>query len=236
MEKETIKIIKDETNLLLAQRALQNFDSFKLIEWAISLMTKGIESESLIILAGLDSESTQEREKYFWKAIEELELNTKKSDSELIRDYAIYIAESVINKKITPSDGLTIMQDIVFSADYSYRYIQFYELKEDFDYLNHDNSTVYNSGLTLKNADRFITKEFELFLKAEKFNIDDEVRNLAYCNTCGQIAKPRLKPKRNLIGKVKYKFFVCGLCKSEDILAFSNQKGKEIIINRINAT
>tara|TARA_R110002049_G_scaffold207188_1_gene377668 strand:- start:50025 stop:50204 length:180 start_codon:yes stop_codon:yes gene_type:complete len=58
-------------------------------------------------------------------------------------------------------DGLTIMQDIVRSTDYSKKYVQFYEIDEDLDYLKYDNHTIFNSGLTLKNVDSFILREFE---------------------------------------------------------------------------
>ncbi|PID92932.1 MAG: hypothetical protein CSA94_02640 [Bacteroidetes bacterium] len=122
-------------------------------------MCKGLNSESLIILAGLDNETTEEREKYFWQTIEELGLDVKRTDFELIESYAIYVAESV-------------MQDVVRETNYSKRYIQFYEIEEDLEYLNYDNHTISNSELTLNNADSLITREFELFLEAEKCKID----------------------------------------------------------------
>lgn len=236
IDSEIRNIVQEETYKILAQRVLSHFDSKKLIDWAIMLMDKGFDLESLIILAGLDSDTTEEREKYFWQTIDELGLDINRTDFELIDNYAIYIAESVVNKKIAPIDGLTIMQDIVRSTDYSKKYIQFYEIDEDIDYLKYDNHTIFNTGLTLKNADSFIAREFELFLEAEKFKIDDKTRELAYCKTCDKIEKPRLKNKRNWIGKVKYQTWVCGLCDSQDILHFSSQKGKEIIMSRINAT
>jgi len=185
----------------------------------------------------LDIDSTEEREKYFWKSIQELGLDVNKSDFELIDNYAIYVAESVINNKILPKDGLFIMQNIVRLTDYSEKYIQFYEIDEDLDYLKSYNSTLLNTGLSLENADSFIIKEFELFLESEKYNTDDKIRDSAYCQKCGMIEKPKLKIKRNFIGKAKYQYFVCGLCKSEDILTYKSQKGKETILRKLkNAT
>ncbi|WP_338237894.1 hypothetical protein [Persicobacter diffluens] len=236
IESEIRSFVQEETYKLLAQRVLSHFDSKKLIDWAIMLMGKGFDSESLIILAGLDSDTTEEREQYFWQTINELGLDVNRTDFELIDNYAIYVAESVVHKKMEPKDGLAIMQDIVRSTDYSKKYIQFFEIDEDLDYLKYDNHTIFNTGLTLKNADSFIAREFELLLEAEKYKIDDKTRGLAYCNSCDKIEKPRLKNKRNWIGKVKYQIWVCGVCESQDILHFSSQKGKEIIMTRINAT
>ncbi len=236
IDSEIRSFVQEETYKILAQKVLSHFDSKKLIDWAIMLMGKGFDSESLIILAGLDSDTTEEREQYFWQTIDELGFDLNRTDFELIENYAVYVAESVVNKKIAPMDGLTIMQDIVRSTDYSKKYIQFYEIDEDLDYLKYDNHTIFNTGLTLKNADSFVTREFELFLETEKCKIDDKTRELAYCKTCDKIEKPRLKNIRNWIGKVKYQTWVCGLCESKDILHFSSQKGKEIIMTRINAT
>lgn len=236
IDSEIRSFVQEETYKILAQRVLSHFDSKKLIDWAILLMGKGFDSESLIILAGLDSDTTEEREQYFWLTIDELGFDINRTDFELIENYAVYVAESVVNEKIAPMDGLTIMQDIVRSTDYSKKYVQFYEIDEDLDYLKYDNHTIFNSGLTLKNADSFIIREFELFLETEKYKIDDKTRELAYCNHCDKIDKPKLKSVRNWIGKVKYQTWVCGLCESKDILHFSSQKGKEIIMTRINAT
>ncbi|QCK16105.1 hypothetical protein [Mangrovivirga cuniculi] len=232
IDSEIRSFVQEETYKILAQRVLSHFDSKKLIDWAIMLMGKGFDSESLIILAGLDSDTTEEREQYFWQTIDELGFDINRTDFELIENYAVYVAESVVNKKIAPMDGLTIMQDIVRSTDYSKKYVQFYEIDEDLDYLKYDNHTIFNSGLTLKNADSFIIREFELFLETEKYNIDDKTRELAYCKHCDKIEKPKLKNIKNWIGKVKYQTWVCGLCESKDILHFSSQKGKEIILKR----
>lgn len=227
---------QEETYKLLAQRLFSHFDSKKLVDWAVMMMENGYDSYSLIILAGLDNDSTEVREKYFWKTIDELKLDVNKSDFDLIDHYANYVAESVVNKKINPKDGLIIMQEIVRTTDYSSKYIQFYELDEDLDYLKYDNRTIFNSGLTLDNIDEYIITEFELFLDIEKIKIEN-VSELAYCNSCCSIERPKIKNKRNIIGRVEYKYWVCGNCGSKDIFHYRDQKGRELIINKIkNAT
>jgi hypothetical protein len=225
--------VQEETYKLLAQRLFSYFDSKKLVDWAVMMMENNYDSGSLVILAGLDSDSTEVKEQYFWQTIDELKLDIKKTDFDLIDHYAVYVAESVISKKILPKTGLSIMQEIVRVTDYSDKYIHFYELDEDLDYLRYDNKTIFNTGLSLENADKFIIREFELFLDAEKFKIDDKTKALAYCNSCNSIGKPKLKNKQNLIGQVKYQYWVCSKCESQDILHFRDQKGREIILNKI---
>ena len=228
---------QEELNKVLAQKIFYTFDSKILVDWAVMMMQNGLESESLIILAGLDNESTEEREQYFLRAIEELKLDNSKSENDLLDYYATYVAESVINKKIKPLDGLTLMLNIVLATDYSDKYIQFYYINEDLDYLQNYQQTIFSSGLSLDNAESYLLKEFELFLESNKYNIDSKIRELAYCITCKTVKKSTLKTKRNWIGQKKYGIWVCGNCGSKDILSFNNQKGKEIILNKIkNAT
>jgi hypothetical protein len=155
--------VKEETYKLLAQRLLTYFDSKKFVDWAMILLQNGNESESLIILAGLDYDTTEVREKYFWQSISELQLEINATDFELIENYAIYVAKSVIDNQLNPHSGLAVMQDIVRESDYSKRYIQFFELDEDIDCLKYDNRTIFNPGLTLENKESFIKKNLSCF-------------------------------------------------------------------------
>lgn len=61
--------LEEITLEILAERALFQADSKKLVYWAISVLELGYDSENLYILAGLDHEGTEEREEYFWRSI-----------------------------------------------------------------------------------------------------------------------------------------------------------------------
>jgi RNase P subunit RPR2 len=225
--------IKDEIYKLLAQRVFSYFDSNKLVDWAIMMMQNGYESESLIILAGLSSDTTEEREKYFWLAVEELNIDIDKNDRELIDFYALHIVESVLDHHMDPYNALSIMQDVVRETGYSRRYIQFYEVNEDIDYLKYGSRPIFNSDLSSDNTEEFIRKEFELFLEAENLQIDDEIREMSYCRKCKKISNPKLKPKFKLFGPRNIQVWICGHCGSEKIDPFRGRAGKEIIINEI---
>jgi TRAP-type uncharacterized transport system, periplasmic component len=225
--------IKEETHKLLAIRLLTFFDSKKFVDWAMILLQNGYESESLVILAGLDNDTTEEREKYFWQSIDELQLDIIKDDFELISNYAIYIAKAVMDNQLNPISGLEVMQSIVQGSGYSKRFIPFYEIEEDLDYLKYDNMTIFNSGLTLENVENVIKKEFELFLEAERLKITDEVRESSYCQKCKSIAVPKLKKMFRLRRPHIVQIWVCSKCGSRKLNHFCTQDGKEIILKEM---
>jgi hypothetical protein len=229
-----IEQITEQTNYLLAENLYSQMNPQKFVDWAVDLLEKGFETESILILAGLDNYPTEEIEEYFWKSVNELDLKLKKSDFELQENFALYIAEGVIANKIKPKVGLSIMNDLVRESGYSNKYIQFYNLEEDIDYLNYDNKTLFNSFDKTDNLDEIIKEEFRLFLKAESMNLSDEYREFAFCYSCHSLSKPILKPKKNWFGKTEINYWICSKCKSKDLDHFSNQNGKRAILNEIN--
>lgn len=222
--------IQKVTYQLLGEKLISNFDSKKYVNWAVTLLENGYDSESLIILAGLNYDTTEEREEYFWKSVDELDIIIDKSDFELIENYAEYIAYEVVNERIEPIIGLSIMQHIVRETDYSSKYVQFYELSEDLDYLTHDSRVIYSSGLSLINKNAFIKEEFRIFLELENLKIDKIIREQSLCNKCGQFEKPILKTKYQLKKPYKYQVWVCAKCGSDKIKHYSNQNVKRKII------
>ena len=235
MGKETeIEQITEQTNYLLAENLYSQMNPQKFIEWAVDLLQKGFETESILILAGLDNCPREEIEKYFWKSVNDLDLKLKKSDFKLLENFALYIANGAITNQMNPNVGLRIMNDIVRESDYSNKYIQFYNLDEDIDYLNYDNRTLFNSFDKTDNLDEIIKEEFRLFVKAESMNLSDEFREFVFCNSCHSLSKPILKSKKNWLSKTEYNYWICPSCKSKDLEHFSNQNGKKIILDELN--
>lgn len=223
----------EETQILLAKKLFWGFDSQKYVDWAIDLLYADFESESLIILAGLNGYDTEEKEEYFWKSIEELQIDIKKSDYELIENYALFTARQVVDNKLKVLDGLHIMLDIVRATDYDAKYRQFSDIDEDIDYLNEFDHTVFNSGLRKDNIEEYVKSEFELFIEIESLDLDDSIINKSICNKCGLIEKPKLKTKRKFFASTTYQIWVCGNCGSDKIEHFSSQTGKKRIIERL---
>jgi RNase P subunit RPR2 len=225
--------VQEITYRLLAEKILTYFDSQKYVDWAVTLLENGLESESLVILAGLDSYPTEEKEKYFWESIKELGIKIEKSDSELIDNYADFVAKQVIEDKINPMIGLQKMLDVVRATDYSQKYAHFGFLDEDIDFLNYSQTTIFNTGLTLDNKDEFVKEEFRIFSEMNQLQIDDSLREQSYCLNCNKFGKPALKKKYQLKKPNKYQIWVCSNCGSVKLEHSNNHKTKRRIIEMI---
>jgi hypothetical protein len=223
----------EETEILLAKKLFFGFDSQKYVDWAIDLLYADFESESLVILAGLNGYDTEEKEEYFWKSIEELQIDIKKSDYELIENYALITARQVVENKLNVLDGLSIMLDIVRATDYEAKYRQFSDIDEDIDYLNHCEQSIYNSGLKKENIEEYVRNEFALLVEIEALKLDNTIFEKSICNKCGLIEKPKLKNKRKLFAKTTYSILICGNCGSDKIEHFNSQNGKKRIIEQL---
>lgn len=194
------------------------------------LLENGFESESLVILAGLDSYPTEEKEKYFWKSIRELGIRIEKNDSVLIDYYANSVVTQVVEDKVNPMIGLGKMLGVLRASDYSSKYIQFDLLDEDIDRLNYSATPIFNAGLTLDNKEEFVKGEFQLFLEMNQLQIDDSWRDKSYCLRCNKFGKPALKTKYQLKKPRKYQIWVCSSCSSVKLEHSNNHKTKRRII------
>ncbi|TBO43103.1 hypothetical protein [Pedobacter kyonggii] len=110
---------------VLAEKLLTQFDSKKFVEWAVSALQLGCESEHLFVLAGLDGEPTEEREKYFWKSVQDLDIEVARTEGELNYCYALMIADKAIKKEIGIDYAFSEMLKIVYASDYEHRYLPF---------------------------------------------------------------------------------------------------------------
>jgi hypothetical protein len=154
----------EETEVLLAENLLSNTNSRKYVDWAVEIMEKGYESESLFILAGLDNDDSETREKYFNKATKELGFKTDFEKTYLLNVLAKNVAEKVLEKQITPSKGLIIFEEIIRESNFDKKYLAFFDLDEDLDMLNYKNSDRINPGMKREDKDKFICEEFNNFL------------------------------------------------------------------------
>lgn len=224
--------LEEITLEILAERALTQFDSNKFVDWAVKVLELGYQSENLLILAGLDFDSTEEREEYFWKSVNDLKLEVEKSEDKLIEKYALTIANKAIRNEISIDYAFSQMLKIVSASEYDNRYIAFYEIDENLDYLKYDNSVLFNSGLTLENSKDFIMEEMKIFVQMENLKISQEDRDKCYCETCKNLNTPITKNKYQLKKPFKYMVWSCGLCGSEKLKFNNNHEVKKIIIEK----
>jgi hypothetical protein len=154
----------EETEILLAENLISNTDSRKYVDWAIEIIGKGYDSESLFILAGLDNDDNETREKYFNKTAKELGFKTDFEKTYLLNVLAKNVAGKVVEKQITPSKGLRIFEEIIRESNFDEKYLAFFDLDEDLDMLNYKNSDRINPGMKREDKDKFISEEFNKFL------------------------------------------------------------------------
>src|SRR5690606_18911800 len=131
--------LQELTLNILAERILTTFDSKKLVNWAVDVILLGYGSENLYVLAGLDFESTEEREKYFIESLKDLQIGIETDEEKLIENYAITLTKKVVEKVVDIDYGFKQMLKIVTASEYDQKYISFFEIEEDLDYLRYDN-------------------------------------------------------------------------------------------------
>ena len=227
--KNTLEYI---TNTILAERILFYLDSKKLVNWAIQIIQMGYENEDLYILAGADSDTTEEREKYFWKIINDLKIEYITSNDELIEFYAINIAQKAVNKEIDIDVAFNKMLGIVSATSYDSRYFAFEAIKEDLDYLHYTNRTIYRDSLTLDNYKEYILEEFNIFLEIRKLKISEKDLNSFYCNKCKKFVGKKFKKKFQLKRPFQYCVCVCEICNSKDLLFPHNHLTLKLLIEK----
>lgn len=220
------------TYKILGQKLLSWYDSKVLVDWAMTLMQNGLDSDNLQILAGLDHTDTEEREKYFWKAVKDLNINIDKTEIELIDFYVGSLVDEVLAGNIPPKFALKQMCEVARNTNYSPKYMRFYMLDDEIDSIEYDGHAIFTNGLTKKNANEYILNEFKLFKKILTADYSDYY-DKAICNDCKQIMTPKAVKKYQLKRPFSYQTWACEYCKSKNIDTFSSKTGKKKIINRL---
>lgn len=222
--------IEEITLEVLAERALSDCDSKILVNWSVKALELGYDSENLSILAGLDHENTEVREKYFIKSLIDLNIHLDKPKEDLIDMYAISIVSKAILGSVSIDFAFAQMKKIAFETNYSARYIAFYEIDEDLERLDYNDYPIFNINLTKENSNEFIMEEFKIFLEMERLNIPLEERDYNYCISCSKLVKPILKTKYRLRDPHRYQVWCCPDCKSEKLRFSSEHAVKWLII------
>jgi len=204
--------LQRETNLLLADEVVNGFDSKRYTNWAIKLLEKGHENESLYILAGLDGEDRFSIKRYFDTAVEELEIIPEKNNERLIDIFAVQTATDVLEGVITPDDGLANMVKIA-RVDFSDKYSEFVYLSDNIYDIHCGEYPYYFPDMTTENIEEVIIREFRFFYEAEKQGLYGRLDNMVYCKKCFSLNKPVLK--RRIFSRNEY--WACSVCGSEDI-------------------
>ena len=212
------KDLQRELDLLLAERLISGFiDGQKCIDWAITLMQRGYESENLYILAGSDNDEAISIEHYLNRLTDDLELEQNRNEDELFYTYVSDIARQVIDGGISPEKGLSVMEDIriqTWDSDFAIDLFQFSDLAEDSSLIGE--YQIFYIGLTEENRDEVIIQEMKMFLIAKEKGIQN-IRDLIYCHKCKSLSQAEYIEKGWIVKKGDW---YCKKCKSKDYLAW----------------
>ena len=225
--------IQEQTYYVIADRVIGKSDSKIYVDWAVDMISKGQETDNILILAGLDDSDSEERERYLRECLNDLKIDYPSDRKTLIDFYSIFLAKNVVNGIVSPKTGLIKMNELIYEADYSNEFIDFQYLQEDIDYLKNSGQTIFNSGLRLKNIDRFIINEFQLFLDKQKFK-DKDLLKKAICKDCDSVIEPEIKVKWSFKELKRQNISCCPKCSSRHLIWWNTQKGKKLILDKMN--
>ena len=207
---------------LQARRQLQNFDAQELVDWAVAALVAGYETEHLVMLAGMDRDSREEKEAYFERAVQELSIPLPAADDSTLRAYASHLAQAGAQGTIGYRDALNQLLEIYRLLDYEPRYLRLFELGEDLLSMDAGYPSFYSAQLSPENAEQIVRETFAHFLAGEALGIDPWQPGWVYCFACGAVGAPTVKrdwlARLHLLpGKE-----VCATCGSDRIAYFTD--------------
>ena len=209
--------VKESVLELLGLKYSGIIDSKEYVDWAVKLLVNGIESENIVILAGLDFSDSWEREEYFFKCLEDLNIEIP-SEEETFYSLSLIIAKKALNNELEPQTALKMMFKIVVASDYDGKYIDFLSLDDAVDDLNYSESDRYYSyfyeGMNKNNIGQFIKEEFELYLKYQNIELPENFNQMYYCKKCDKRMIPIQKTKFRLRHPKRFIQLLCKNCKS----------------------
>lgn len=232
--------IQEKTLFLLAEREISQFDTRKFVDWASDLLVSNIESENIIILAGLDFAESEEIEKYFWKSVVDLKLDLTKDKHEILHDYSLQICKLVIDEKLDPILAVSKMVNIywAFEPSFEEKFSLFLFLEEDIQFLHSDPKeypyqALIFQDLSLQNLHSYLIKEFEFFLEQEELNIQKDIWDKYYCQNCSSIVGKTERTFYQLKKPFRHTKSVCDNCSSDRLLSFFSHKGRRSMLDHL---
>ncbi len=208
------------------------------ISWAEEQLARGIESDSLPILAGLDGRQplfSVEVGEWFQKVLREMDLPWPDPDDAL-RRYSLLLCEKILAGQILPSEGLALLSRLWRASDYQEPlYALWDELEEDISLLPRY-GPIFNSGLTETNVDDTIRKVARQYLLLAATELPERFFHLGFCEKCHVLAEPgRVRVRWPWLPEKLYRFLfkrgpswqlACAGCGSKKLLMMSDCEGR----------
>ena len=158
-----------ETEELLGKCVFHKECGEDYVTWAETMLGKGCSNINVEMLAALGLEKPIdifEAKTYFQNAVTELNIKIPCKE-DCIMSYAKYLAKKIVNGKIAPVDGVRMLFRLCSNAEYPKELIIWYELDEDIDLLNYNESPIFDSTMNKDNIDQIVMDKAKLFLARE---------------------------------------------------------------------
>jgi hypothetical protein len=150
------------TPALFYARARNQLFASEYVEWAISMLERNFDSQSLRILAGLDGSSLFEADDYFRRVLREL--NIPEPDFETsVRAYACELCGQIIAGTLSPKEGVRQLYKTCLAMEYAKDFMVWLHLDDALDSIEvggypcaHEEATPDNfNDIVLHEAKRF---------------------------------------------------------------------------------
>lgn len=183
-----------EINELFGKYALGTIRPEDYIAWAEQLLTTGIESPSLPVLAGMDlNRPVDSIEVYecFRKVTTELGIDWP-DESAALQRYSEILCQKILEEKIEPGHGLSSLAKLYAANDYSGGLYATWDcLEEDISLLYTEHGAIFNTGLTEENRDDYIRKVARQYLQLIQLQLPENFFERVFCQNCKSIQPTR---------------------------------------------
>lgn len=122
----------------IGRKLLDDYDSRILVDWALAMMSCGIENENVLILAGLENAEVSEREHYFWRAVGELGIGLKNDPQSILHFFAKHYAADVLSGKYDFFDGIREMYAVSIMSDHAETFRELNQLFWEMNAISYD--------------------------------------------------------------------------------------------------
>jgi hypothetical protein len=152
--------MNSSSKAIFGKQALHHIFAEDYIDWAYEMLLQDYDSPSLRILAGLNRPSSlREIGPYFWKAIEELQIEIPEPKT-AIWDYACDLAQKIVDGQFTNiQDIVGTLYQICRDTNYDATYAVWADLDDLLDSLDFGEIPYGYPSATLENINEIVKKE-----------------------------------------------------------------------------
>ena len=146
------------------------------INWAVQALVDGFDTPSLVILAGLDSDTsyTGERYDYFRKSLRELGINISDYGGNNLVEFSRIVSEELLAEEIDVKEALDLLYTCYIWSDYSAHFLSvWYRLSDDLSLMDSGYGPVHHSELNKSNRNEFVKRIAEQYLASLETALSD---------------------------------------------------------------